>query len=176
MVKEKGAVRREGDGMPAVLETGGGSTRTPAGGAIRCENEVEACAALGAARGEAVVLPYDGFPAVRLVLAARLTTRLRGLLMSPASDVVLLLAPCHDIHTFGMGYAIDVAFIDEAGAVLQSRRDVLPNRRLRNRHASAVLERFAMPREVWFEEGDKLAIGTFRAPGPAAVCQVRNRQ
>lgn len=112
--------------------------------------------------GGGAMLPWDGFPACRLVLATRLTSRLRGLLMSPASDAILLLAPCRDIHTFGMGYAIDVAFIDESGMVVQSRRDVMPNRRLRNGRAAAVLERFAIPREVWFEEGDRLEIGAFR--------------
>jgi uncharacterized membrane protein (UPF0127 family) len=106
--------------------------------------------------------PVDGFPACRLVLAARMTSRLRGLLMSPASDAILLLAPCRDIHTFGMGYAIDVAFVDETGRVLESRRDVMPNRRLRNARASAVLERYAIPHEVWFEAGDRLQIESYR--------------
>lgn len=108
-------------------------------------------------------LPVDGFPASRLVLATRLTSRLRGLLMSPESDSVLMLAPCRDIHTFGMGYAIDVAFVDEHGRIIQSCRDVLPNRRVRNAQAVAVLERFAVPREVWFEEGECLELGGFRA-------------
>lgn len=107
-------------------------------------------------------LPVDGFPACRLVLAARMTSRLRGLLMSPASDAVLMLAPCRDIHTFGMRYAIDVAFVDETGTVLRSCRDVMPKRRLHDARASAVLERFAVPREVWFEEGDRLEIAAFR--------------
>lgn len=105
----------------------------------------------------------SGVPASRLVLATRLTSRLRGLLLSSESDAVLMLAPCRDIHTFGMGYAIDVAFVDEGGCVIQSCRDVLPNRRIRNAHAVAVLERFAVPREVWFEEGERLELGGFRA-------------
>lgn len=122
-------------------------------------------------------LPIDGFPACRLVLAARLTSRLRGLLMSPASDAILLLAPCRDIHTFGMGYAIDVAFIDEAGRVLESRRDVMPNRRLRNARASAVLERYAIPREVWFEAGDSLRIGAYRCvQGPSEFDSSRKEE
>lgn len=114
------------------------------------------------------IRPQSGFPASRLVLATRLTSRLRGLLMSPENNDVLMLAPCRDIHTFGMGYAIDVAFVDERGCIIQSCRDVLPNRRMRNAQAVAVLERFAVPREAWFEEGECLELGGFRvAEAPA---------
>jgi hypothetical protein len=41
-------------------------------------------------------------------------------------------------------------------------RDVLPNRRIRDVRAAAVLERRAIPREVWFEEGDCIALGQYR--------------
>ena len=103
------------------------------------------------------------------MLACRLTARLRGLLMAPESDAIVLLAPCRDIHTFGMGYAIDVAFIDATGQVVEACRDVLPKRRLRNRRACAVLERRALPREVWFEEGEQLELGGFRQAAMHAI-------
>lgn len=192
MLKGKGAVRNGRDGTVVAPAAGSNSVLPVVIKTAACENGAEACmrpstgddcglngggsCGLGNGGGSAVLLPYDGFPAVRLVLAARMTARLRGLLMSPASDAVLMLAPCRDIHTFGMGYAIDVAFVDEAGAVLQSQRDVLPNRRLRNCRASAVLERFAMPQEVWFEEGDRLAIGAFRVQKTFGDCSVRSTQ
>lgn len=122
-----------------------------------------------------MVPPICGVPASKLVLATRLTRRLRGLLMSPESDAVLMLAPCRDIHTFGMKYAIDVAFVDECGCVIQSCRDVLPNRRIRNAHASAVLERFAVPRQVWFEEGEHLELGGLRTTGAPAYSRKDER-
>ena len=107
-------------------------------------------------------LPQDVFPAGRVILATRLSSRLRGLLFAPDSDDLMVLMPCHDIHTFGMGYALDVAFLDASGKVLKSIRDVLPNRRLREPAAVAVLERRAIPREVWFEEGDRIGLGHYR--------------
>ena len=52
----------------------------------------------------------------------------------------LLIPGCRSIHTFGMRFAIDVAFLDAEGAVL-SRRLELPRRRVvADRRASAVLE------------------------------------
>ena len=107
-------------------------------------------------------LPSDTFPAARVLLATRLSSRLRGLLFSPASDGLMVLLPCRDIHTFGMTYAIDVAFLDAQGMVVRAVRDVLPNRRLKCRNAVAVLERRAIPHEVWLEEGDRIALGQYR--------------
>ena len=118
-------------------------------------------------------LPQDVFPAGRVILATRLSSRLRGLLFAPDSDDLMVLMPCHDIHTFGMGYALDVAFLDASGKVLKSIRDVLPNRRLREPAAVAVLERRAIPREVWFEKGDRIGLGHYRRsmlPEEAAPC------
>lgn len=107
-------------------------------------------------------LPDDSFPGGRLVLAATLSSRLRGMLFSEATDVVLMLAPFRDIHTFGMHAALDVAFVDGFGLVVGVVRDLLPNKRIRNRHAVAVLERYAIPREVWFEVGERISIGVFQ--------------
>lgn len=107
-------------------------------------------------------LPQDAFPAGRVMLATRLSSRMRGLLFAPESDDLMVLLPCRDIHTFGMGYALDVAFLDAAGIVVKSVRDVLPNKRLREPTAVAVLERRAIPRELWFEKGERIALGHFR--------------
>lgn len=108
------------------------------------------------------LLPDDPFPAGRVILATRLSTRLRGMLFRPGSDDVMVLLPCNDIHTVGMAYAIDVAFLDATGSVMRSVRDVLPNKRVRESGAVAVLERRAIPREVWFEEGDCVSMGQYR--------------
>ena len=68
---------------------------------------------------------------------------LRGLLFRRPQAGVMLLAPCRDVHTFGMGHAVDVAFVDATGLVVEAHRAVAPGRRLRCRRARAVLERFA---------------------------------
>lgn len=107
-------------------------------------------------------LPVESFPGGRVMLATRLSSRLRGLLFSPASNDLMVLLPCRDVHTFGMQYAIDIAFLDANGEVIRAVRDVVPNRRLRQPDAVAVVERCAIPREVWFEEGDRIALGQFR--------------
>ena len=107
-------------------------------------------------------LPAESFPGGRVMLATRLSSRLRGLLFSPASNDLMVLLPCRDVHTFGMQYAIDIAFLDANGEVIRAVRDVVPNRRLRQPDAVAVVERCAIPREVWFEEGDRIALGQFR--------------
>lgn len=117
------------------------------------------------------LLPDSPFPAGRLLLATRLSSRLRGLLFRPGSDDLMVLLPCSDIHTFGMRYAIDVAFLDASGVVVRSVRDVLPNKRLREPGAVAVLERRAIPRELWFDVGDYVTLGQYRrAELPQSAC------
>lgn len=50
--------------------------------------------------------------------------RLRGLLGRPvpAAGFGLLIAPCRAVHTFGMRYPIDVAFLDGQGRVVGLHR------------------------------------------------------
>ena len=70
--------------------------------------------------------------------------RLRGLLATRPGYLaggVLCLEPCSSIHTFGMGYPIDVAFLDECGIVVAAHRRVGPCRTLRFPHTACVLER-----------------------------------
>lgn len=93
-----------------------------------------------------------------LTLATRSAHRARGLLLTQPGDGALLLIPCNDVHTVGMRNPIDVAFVDKTGCVLEVHRAVGPVRRLRNRQAAAVVERFASCDVPWFSEGDQLAI------------------
>lgn len=88
-------------------------------------------------------------------IACTLRSRLLGLYARPGFDGILLLAPCHDIHTFGMRRPIDVAFVAADGTVLESHRDVTPARRLRNPRAVATLERHAS-QSPWFAPGDRI--------------------
>lgn len=88
-------------------------------------------------------------------IACTMRARLLGLYGRAGFDGALLLAPCHDIHTFGMRRPIDVAFIAADGTVVESHRDVTPCRRLRNGEAVATLERFASD-APWFAPGDRI--------------------
>ncbi|OUO92124.1 hypothetical protein B5F40_01990 [Gordonibacter sp. An230] len=93
-----------------------------------------------------------------LRLATSAARRARGLLFARPDEGVLLLLPCADIHTVGMGRRIDVAFIDGAGCVLAAYRNVGPFRRLRHRNAAAVVERFSSCATPWFEPGDRMGV------------------
>jgi uncharacterized membrane protein (UPF0127 family) len=64
---------------------------------------------------------------------------LRGLDRFPA-DHALLIAPCHSVHTFGMRFAVDVAFLDAAGQLVRLAPAVPPGRVLVCLRARSVLE------------------------------------
>lgn len=86
-------------------------------------------------RGEVCVVPR-----------ARRTTnawdRLRGLLARPplGGDEGLLIDPCPSVHTFGMSYALDLAFLDHGGRVLKLVRNLPPRRWAGCAAAQATLE------------------------------------
>jgi uncharacterized protein len=46
-------------------------------------------------------------------------SRARGLLGRSAVDGALVLSPCRAVHTIGMRFAVDVAFLDGDGTVLK---------------------------------------------------------
>ena len=65
------------------------------------------------------------------------------------SAYALLIPHCRSVHTFGMRFAIDVAFLDEDGAVLRLERRVPPRRTLVCRKGFAVLETRAGEAELF---------------------------
>ena len=77
-------------------------------------------------------------------------SRLRGLLGTLPSEDLVLLVPCCDVHTFGMTYPLDLAFIDARGCVMKSYRAVEPGSRLRCANAKAVVERASCAHKKWF--------------------------
>ena len=89
-------------------------------------------------------------------LAVGFGARVRGLLGAKRSKGVVMLAPCNDVHTFGMAELIDIAFLDEQGRVLESYRAVGPRRRIKCRKAVAVLERFSVNDPPWFSAGERV--------------------
>jgi hypothetical protein len=92
-----------------------------------------------------------------LVLATSMMSRLKGLLFCSPDDTQIILAPCNDIHTFGMRYSIDVAFVDKWGRVIKVCKAVPPNKRIKDRRAAVVIERFSND-EAWFAEGQKVSL------------------
>ncbi len=68
--------------------------------------------------------------AARVLWACSSAERRRGLLgrSSLNSDEGIYLAPCEWVHTFGMGFPIDIAFISSNGRVLAVHHSMRPNR------------------------------------------------
>lgn len=65
-------------------------------------------------------------------LADSFFKRLKGLLFTKGLDpsAGLLLKPCSQIHTIGMGYPIDAVYIDKDGKVVKKDGDIAPGRML----------------------------------------------
>ena len=93
-----------------------------------------------------------------LELATTARERMRGMLFRSPDEVTRILVPCHDIHTFGMRYPLDVAFISRDGEVLKVHRNVSTMQRIRHKGASLVAERFSRSGD-WLMEGDVIRIG-----------------
>ena len=89
----------------------------------------------------------------RVVVASSLPAKLCGLLFAKPDGRLLVMTRCHDIHTFGMAYPIDVAFLDGTLRVIESHRNVEPGRRLRCPEAWAVVERAWVPWAGWYRPG-----------------------
>ncbi len=79
---------------------------------------------------------------LRLLAVRRWQGRMRGLLgrVAPGPRTGILLMPCAAVHTFGMRYAIDVAFIGRGGQVVAFRRALGPWRVALCLRAVAVVE------------------------------------
>jgi hypothetical protein len=71
--------------------------------------------------------------AERVRVADRFWSRTCGLLGRPPlrRGDALLLRPCRAVHTVGLSYPIDVAFLDSGGTVVAAYPGLEPNRRTR---------------------------------------------
>ena len=117
-------------------------------------------------QGQAFNRTRQTYLATALGVADTHWTRLRGLLGVAPGDFRngygLWIVPCHGVHTLGMGFPIDVVYLDRALTVVDIRKDVRPWRFAPVRTlASSVLElpcRTAA--ETRTEVGDRIEITT----------------
>jgi len=110
---------------------------------------------------------------VTFVVLSLWTERLRGLLGTCGDADPVMLTRCGSIHTFGMRYPIDVAFIGECGEVLRSVRALAPRRLLSASDAYCVLER-PVSDEPWFAEGDRVRVLSMVVPESDCMCGGRD--
>jgi len=110
---------------------------------------------------------YDGRRSGEFVarVAATFREKLEGLLRTPRDEAgVLLIMGCRSVHTFGMGYPLDVALVGK-GRVRRAMRGVEPGAVVFEEAASYVLERPASD-EPWLLPGDCISL---RVPSDAPV-------
>jgi uncharacterized membrane protein (UPF0127 family) len=96
-------------------------------------------------RGQAYNRTRQAYLATELALADTHWTRLRGLLGRASDDFRngsgLWIVPCHGVHTLGMGFAIDVLYLDREMTVILIQRQLRPWRFAPvRRQAASVLE------------------------------------
>jgi hypothetical protein len=112
---------------------------------------------------------------VRTPLEFRALTRMRerlvGLLGSGPDARPVALVRCSSVHTWGMRYRIDVAFLSREGEVLRVVRALPPGRVLSCHGSWLVLER-PHGRGAWLRQGECV-----RIDGEASFpCSVRSTQ
>jgi uncharacterized membrane protein (UPF0127 family) len=90
-------------------------------------------------------------------------SRRKGLLgrTSLPAGTAMIIAPSNAVHTFGMQFPIDIAFVSKDGRVLKTRRAVPPRRMTASLRAHAVIEMAAGSLEQsQTEPGDVLTLAT----------------
>lgn len=95
--------------------------------------------------GQAYNHTRQAFLATSLAVADTHWTRLRGLLGLTADDFGngcgLWIVPCHGVHTLGMGFPIDVVYLDPENVVIHVEKELAPWRFAAVRsQAASVLE------------------------------------
>jgi hypothetical protein len=86
--------------------------------------------AVFSSQGQAFNQTRQAYLATALAVANTHWTRLRGLLGFRAGDFGngsgLWIVPCHGVHTLGMGFPIDVIYLDQTMTVIHIQPDLLP--------------------------------------------------
>lgn len=111
----------------------------------------------------------DGCLLLARVRHARLFhQRLFGLLFAnpPGPGEGLLISPCRQVHTFGMRFAIDVAFLNHQGVIVQCTPSLTPFRMAGATDATQVLElRAGAIAELGLAAGQQLTLQAQRQTG-----------
>jgi uncharacterized protein len=117
-------------------------------------------------QGRAFNHTRQSYLATALAVADTHWTRLRGLLGLRSSDFRngsgLWIVPCHGVHTLGMGFPIDVVYLDRAMTVIHVQSDLRPWRfaPVRTQAASVLELPFRTAAETRTAVGDKIEITT----------------
>jgi len=86
--------------------------------------------AVFSSQGQAFNQTRQAYLATALAVANTHWTRLRGLLGLRSNDFRngfgLWIVPCHGVHTLGMGFPIDVVYLDDAMTVIHVQGDLRP--------------------------------------------------
>lgn len=109
--------------------------------------------------------PGDG---LEVAVLSTWRERLRGLLGTGSEAGPVMLTLCSSVHTFGMRYPLDIAFVGERGEVLLVCRRVEPGRVRAHPRARCVIERPAREGS-WLEEGEHLWVASISADGVGAL-------
>jgi hypothetical protein len=121
-------------------------------------------------QGQAFNQTRQAFLATALAVADTHWTRLRGLLGLASSDFRngsgLWIVPCHGVHTLGMGFPIDVIYLDRSMTVIHIQSDLRPWRfaPVRSQAASVLELPCRMAAETRTALGDRIEI-TFEKDG-----------
>jgi uncharacterized membrane protein (UPF0127 family) len=120
--------------------------------------------AVFSSQGQAFNQTRQAYLATALAIADTHWTRLRGLLGVRSRDFRngsgLWIVPCHGVHTLGMGFPIDVVYLDDAKTVIHIQGDLPPWRfaPVRRRAASVLELPSRTAAETRTEVGDKIEI------------------
>jgi uncharacterized protein len=120
--------------------------------------------AVFSSQGQAFNQTRQAYLATALAIADTHWTRLRGLLGVRSRDFRngsgLWIVPCHGVHTLGMGFPIDVVYLDDAKTVIHIQGDLPPWRfaPVRRRAASVLELPCRTAAETRTEVGDKIEI------------------
>ena len=120
--------------------------------------------AVFSSQGQAFNQTRQAYLATALAIADTHWTRLRGLLGVRSRDFRngsgLWIVPCHGVHTLGMGFSIDVVYLDDAKTVIHIQGDLPPWRfaPVRRRAASVLELPCRTAAETRTEVGDKIEI------------------
>ncbi len=120
--------------------------------------------AVFSSQGQAFNQTRQAYLATALAIANTHWTRLRGLLGLRSNDFRngsgLWIVPCHGVHTLGMGFPIDVVYLDEAMTVIHVQGDLRPWRfaPVRTQAASVLELPCRTAAETQTAVGDKIQI------------------